>query len=97
MQRLHAVPSRLPKTIFRAKDILNLAEKPDHPCILQPPGKRATITVGEPLGGAPAGNSTRLHRHERRRRRRLVEILPDREHLTAMWIDAGVAATSIAR
>jgi len=48
LQHLHSLLSQLPKSIFRAKGILNLAEKPDHPCVLQSTGKRATITVGQP-------------------------------------------------
>ena len=47
---LHALLSRLPKTIFRAKGLVNLLEKPDHPCVLQSTGKRATLTVGQPWG-----------------------------------------------
>lgn len=50
VQQLHAVLSRLPQTIFRAKGLLNLVEKPDHPCILQSTGRRATLTVGQPWG-----------------------------------------------
>ena len=50
VQRLHAVLSQLPQTIFRAKGLLNLVEKPDHPCILQSTGRRATLTVGQPWG-----------------------------------------------
>ena len=42
--------ARLPATIFRAKGLVNLVEKPDHPCILQSTGKRATLTVGKPWG-----------------------------------------------
>ena len=53
MQRLHAVLSQLPKTIFRAKGILNLQEKPGYRCILQSTGRRATLTVGEAWGENP--------------------------------------------
>lgn len=56
MQRLHAVLSGLPKTIFRAKGLLNLVEKPDHPCVLQSTGKRATLTVGQPWGSRTPRN-----------------------------------------
>lgn len=47
-QRLNSLLGQLPKSIFRAKGIVNLAEKPDHPCVLQFTGKRATLTVGQP-------------------------------------------------
>ena len=47
-QRLHALLRRLPKTVFRAKGLVNLVEKPDHPCVLQSTGRRATLTVGQP-------------------------------------------------
>lgn len=50
VQRLHDVLSRLPRTIFRAKGLLNLVEKPDHPVVLQSTGRRATLTVGRPWG-----------------------------------------------
>ena len=50
MKRLHAVLSRLPRTVFRAKGLLNLVEKPDYPCILQSTGRRATVTIGQPWG-----------------------------------------------
>lgn len=53
VQRLHSLLSQLPGTVFRAKGIVNLAEKPDHPCILQSTGKRATLTVGQPWGARP--------------------------------------------
>ena len=48
VQRLHALLGQLPKSIFRVKGIVNLAEKPEHPCVLQSTGKRATLTVGQP-------------------------------------------------
>ncbi len=50
LYKLHALLRQLPKSIFRAKGILNLAEKPKHPCVLQSTGRRATITVGQPWG-----------------------------------------------
>lgn len=50
IQRLHALLGQLPKGIFRVKGIVNLAEKPDHPCVLQATGKRAAVTVGQPWG-----------------------------------------------
>ena len=43
---LHGLLQRLPKTIFRAKGLVNLLEKPDYPCVLQSTGRRATLTVG---------------------------------------------------
>jgi len=50
IRRLHAMLSRMPRTVFRAKGVLNLVEKPDHPCVLQSTGRRATVTVGRPWG-----------------------------------------------
>jgi len=50
VQRLHSLLGQLPKSIFRVKGIVNLAEKPEHPCVLQSTGKRATLTVGQPWG-----------------------------------------------
>ncbi|MBE9636299.1 CobW family GTP-binding protein [Salipiger mangrovisoli] len=51
VQRLHDCLSQLPKTIFRAKGIVNLLEKPGYPVVLQSTGKRATLTVGQPWAG----------------------------------------------
>ena len=51
LERLHALLGRLPKSIFRAKGLVHLAEKPDHPCVLQATGTRATLTVGQPWNG----------------------------------------------
>ena len=53
VERLHAVLSRLPKTVFRAKGLVHLVEKPDHPVVLQSTGRRATLTVGQPWEGRP--------------------------------------------
>ena len=50
MTNLHAALSRLPPTVFRAKGLLNLAEKPEHRCMLQAPGRRATLTIGAAWG-----------------------------------------------
>jgi len=50
VQQLHDTLRDMPKTIFRAKGILNLLEKPDYPVILQSTGSRATLTVGEAWG-----------------------------------------------
>ncbi len=50
IRRLHGLLSRLPKTVFRVKGILNLEEKPEHRCILQATGRRAEIEVGQPWG-----------------------------------------------
>lgn len=50
VQRLHTLLRQLPKSVFRVKGIVNLEEKPDHPCILQATGKRAALTVGQPWG-----------------------------------------------
>ena len=52
-QRLHTLLRDLPKTVFRAKGLVNLVEKPDHPCVLQSTGRRATLTVGQPWGDRP--------------------------------------------
>lgn len=50
IRRLHALLGSLPPTVFRAKGIVNLVEKPDHRCILQATGRRATLTVGAAWG-----------------------------------------------
>jgi G3E family GTPase len=50
VHRLHSLLSRLPKAVFRAKGIVNLIEKPDHPCVLQSTARRADLTVGQPWG-----------------------------------------------
>lgn len=50
MRRLHDTLRDMPKTIFRAKGIMDLAEKPGYPVILQSTGKRATLTVGNAWG-----------------------------------------------
>jgi G3E family GTPase len=52
LERLHALLGRMPKTIFRAKGFVNLVEKPEHPCVLQATGKRATLTVGQQWNGS---------------------------------------------
>lgn len=73
MQQLHAVLSQLPMTVFRVKGLLNLVEKPDHPCILQSTGKRATVMVGQPWG-------------ERRPRSQIV-FIGSRGGLDGAWIE----------
>jgi G3E family GTPase len=50
MRRITGVLSRLAKTVSRAKRLLNLIEKPAHPCVLQSTGRRATVTLGRPWG-----------------------------------------------
>ncbi len=52
-QTLHSLLRRLPQTVFRTKGLVNLVEKPDHPCVLQSTGRRATLTVGQPWGDRP--------------------------------------------
>jgi G3E family GTPase len=54
--RLRAALEAMPRSVFRAKGILYVAEKPDHRLILQATGRRAEITVGELWGDAPRGN-----------------------------------------
>lgn len=77
LQRLHAVLSRLPSTIFRAKGLLNLVEKPDHPIVLQSTSRRATLTVGEPWG-------------ERAPRTQIV-FIGSRGGVDGTWIEAELA------
>ncbi|WP_281967322.1 CobW family GTP-binding protein [Roseovarius nanhaiticus] len=48
LQHLHALVAALPRDIVRAKGIVNLIEKPDHRCLVQVSGGRATLTVGRP-------------------------------------------------
>lgn len=47
---LHQLLNDLPNGIFRVKGIVNLAEKPGNPCVLQSTGKRAALTIGDPWG-----------------------------------------------
>lgn len=58
LQRLHDLLGTLPRGIVRAKGIVNLVEKPDHRCLVQVSGGRATLTVGRPWDGEIA--QTRL-------------------------------------
>jgi len=51
--RLRNALAAMPATVFRAKGLLYVAEKPDHRLILQATGRRAELTVGEPWGDAP--------------------------------------------
>jgi len=50
LRNLHSILRDMPKTIFRAKGIINLSEKPDYPVILQSTGSRATLIVGTAWG-----------------------------------------------
>lgn len=50
LRNLHSMLRDMPKTIFRAKGIIYLSEKPDYPVILQSTGSRATLTVGTSWG-----------------------------------------------
>jgi G3E family GTPase len=44
---------QLPRTIYRAKGILRLAEHPDHEAVFQMVGKRSSIELGPPWRGRP--------------------------------------------
>ena len=50
MRRLHAALSRMPRSVFRAKGLLYLEEKPEYRCVLQSTAQRAAITVDSPWG-----------------------------------------------
>ncbi len=50
LQRLHDLLGTLARGIVRAKGIVNLVEKPDHRCLFQVSGGRATLTVGRAWG-----------------------------------------------
>lgn len=54
LQRLHDLLGTLPRDIVRAKGIVSLVEKPDHRCLVQVSGRRATLTVGQPWGDEAA-------------------------------------------
>jgi G3E family GTPase len=58
LKRLHALFAALPHGIVRIKGILDLVEKPEHRCLLQVSGGRATVTIGQPWGDE--GAETRL-------------------------------------
>lgn len=54
LERVHALLASLPRSVLRAKGVLNLREKPAHRCILQATGQAsATLTVGAPWLDAP--------------------------------------------
>ena len=50
--RLRAALQNLPRTVFRAKGIVYVAEKPGHQLILQATGRRAELAVGDRWDGA---------------------------------------------
>ncbi len=50
MRRLHDAMRDMPRSVFRAKGIIDLLEKPGHPVVLQSTGKRATLTIGNDWG-----------------------------------------------
>ncbi|MBW4936031.1 CobW family GTP-binding protein [Marinobacter sp. F4206] len=81
VQRLHTLLRRLPKTVFRVKGIINLAEKPEHPCVLQATGKRAALTIGQPWG-------------ERRPATQIV-FIGARGGVDAVWLKEQLAGASI--
>jgi len=45
---------QLPRSIYRGKGILRLAEHPDHEAVFQMVGKRSSIELGQPWRGRPA-------------------------------------------
>ena len=49
-ERLHALFESLPKSLLRAKGVLNLAEEPERPTIYQRVGARWSYTTAEPWG-----------------------------------------------
>jgi G3E family GTPase len=50
LERLRDVATDLPPTVFRAKGLVHLRERPEHICVLQVVGRRARIDLGEPWG-----------------------------------------------
>ena len=50
LAKLQAALADMPKTIFRAKGFLYVAERPENKIILQATGRRAELTVGEAWG-----------------------------------------------
>lgn len=55
LDRLRETATELPPSVFRAKGIVYLGERPEHRAILQVVGRRAELSRGEPWGGnAPA-------------------------------------------
>ena len=54
MERLHALLAALPRTVLRVKGVVNVAEKPEHRCILQATARRTTLSVGSPWALEPA-------------------------------------------
>lgn len=47
LEALETVLSEMPRSIYRAKGFVHLAEHPDHEAVLQLVGRRATLTTGE--------------------------------------------------
>ena len=56
LAQLHAAMRGLPPTVFRVKGILYLQEKPEHRCVFQAVGQRATLTVDRPWGAQTPRN-----------------------------------------
>lgn len=50
LERLRAVVTELPSSVYRVKGFVHLAERPDHQTVLQVVGRRARIDLGEPWG-----------------------------------------------
>jgi len=48
LSQLHQIMSFLPASIFRAKGILYLQEKPEYRCIFQSVAQRASLIIGQP-------------------------------------------------
>ena len=56
-ERLHELFESLPKSLLRAKGVLNLAEEPERPTIYQRVGARWSYTTAEPWGKKPPQSS----------------------------------------
>jgi G3E family GTPase len=56
-ERLHELFESLPKSLLRAKGVLNLAEEPERPTIYQRVGARWSYTTAEPWGKKPPHSS----------------------------------------
>jgi G3E family GTPase len=56
-ERLHALFESLPRSLLRAKGVLNLAEEPERPTIYQRVGARWSYTTAEPWGKKPPHSS----------------------------------------
>lgn len=57
LELLREVSLELPASVYRAKGIVHLADKPEHRMVLQIVGRRAALSLGEPWDETPKGTT----------------------------------------